>query len=116
MQKTINKDIILTTALKKQSKDFSEYFKHLTIPNTLFMNKFFNLLMKRGEKHVSEKILEKTCQLIRLSHTNSTIFIKTALRNVKPLVEVKNQKKGARNKVLKAFPIKTSRSYKLAID
>ena len=112
MQKNFIKDI----SNIKNTQDFSEYFKHLTIPNKVLINKILNLLMKRGEKHVSEKILKKTCQLIRISHLNSTFFLKTALHHVKPLVEVKNLKKGSRHKILKAIPIKSSRSYKLAID
>lgn len=110
MQKTIIKDNTQKTL------DISLYINHPTNKHKVLRNKFLNLLIKRGEKHVSEKILIKTFQLIRESKMNPGFFLKTALRKVKPLVEVKNQKKGSRHKVLKAIPIKTFRGYKLAID
>lgn len=98
------------------SRDLSLYINHPTNQHKILMTKFSNILMKKGEKHVSEKILIKTFQLLRKSKMNSAFFLKTALRRVKPLVEVKNKKKGSRKKVLKAIPIKTFRGYKLAID
>lgn len=78
--------------------------------------------MKRGEKNVSEKILGTCCMLIKMrNHRNSGIgsgsnFVMKAIRNVKPLVELKNQQKGFRKKLMKPIAINSNRGYKLAID
>ena len=78
--------------------------------------KFLNTLMKRGEKNVSEKILASCCFLIKTKNSRNSSFILTAIRNVKPLVELKHVQKGFRKNLMKTVPIKSDRAYKLAID
>ncbi len=78
--------------------------------------KFINCLMKGGKKGIAEQIFSQACMYIKLNEYKDRNFIYKAIRNVKPLIELQNQQKGFRNKLIKPIPIKSTRGYKLAIQ
>jgi small subunit ribosomal protein S7 len=63
--------------------------------NSKLMSKFVNVIMKEGEKSTAEKICYGALDLIKEKTGSDPIKVfKTAIENVKPLVEVKPRRVG----------------------
>ena len=92
------------------------YYSNGTIIVKNLFDKFINCLMKGGNKSIAEQIFTESCMLIKMNAQKDRNFIYKAIRNIKPLIELQNQQKGFRNKLIKPIPIKSNRSYKLAIQ
>ncbi|HYA11787.1 MAG TPA: 30S ribosomal protein S7 [Thermodesulfovibrionales bacterium] len=63
--------------------------------NSKLMSKFVNVIMKEGEKSTAEKICYGALDLIKKKTGSDPLKVfKTAIENVKPLVEVKPRRVG----------------------
>merc|ERR1712048_195230 len=81
--------------------------------------KFINCLMKGGNQHKAEKILQKCCMYIKMKQDKPSLpFIFQAVHNVKPLIELKNQQSSQSSKRSKPkpVPIPSKRGERLAIQ
>jgi small subunit ribosomal protein S7 len=76
-----------------------------------------NMLTKKGKQNLAEKIVQQCCTFIKtIDKCPGAGLIYQAIRNVKPLIEIKNQQsQGRRNKKQKPIPILPHRSNQLAI-
>ncbi len=63
--------------------------------NSKLVNKFINIIMKTGEKSVAEKICYDAFDIIKAKTGSDPLKVfKTAVENVKPVVEVKSRRVG----------------------
>ncbi len=63
--------------------------------NSKLVSKFVNMIMRRGKKTVAEKVCYDALDIIKNKTGNDPLKVfKTAVENVKPLVEVKSRRVG----------------------
>jgi len=78
-------------------KKYSAICKLLPDPkfNDLLVSKFINSIMKDGKKSLAERILYKTMDILAEKTGKEPMDVfKTALDNVRPLIEVKSRRVG----------------------
>jgi ribosomal protein S7 len=77
--------------------------------------------MREGNQHQAEKIFHQSCMLIKVREGKQSLrFLYRGLRNVRPLLELRNQQgqgKGSRRKQKPVpAPVSSKRGEKLAIQ
>ena len=83
--------------------------------NDVLVGKFINIIMKDGKKSVAEHIFYDSCNLIKEKEKIEPLeLFKKALKNVKPLVEVKARRVGGSNYQV-PVEVPTQRGYSLAM-
>ncbi len=93
---------------KRQIKPDSLY-------NDVLVGKFVNIIMKEGKKSIAEKIFYDSCNLVKEKEKTEPLEIfKKALKNVKPLIEVKARRVGGSNYQV-PVEVPTQRGYSLAM-
>lgn len=64
--------------------------------NSYIIGKFINLMMMKGKKYVSEKIIYKVLDMIKIKflNQNELNIFENVINNLKPIVEIRSRKIG----------------------
>ncbi len=81
---------------------------------SILVSKFINNLMRKGKKSVAEKVFYQAMDLLRsrFADKEPLEIVETAIKNVKPMVEVKSKRVGG---ATYQVPVEVSRKRQLSL-